>query len=107
MDRHGTTTPLGHPDNSGRHGTTIALDIQRAASTKEACADQLDMSLGQPHLHGSRAGNSSHTKTKRYLTLGHPDYGTSRAGAWFSQLDMRLGRSDLPTTDIDDFNAKL
>jgi len=41
------------------------------------------------------------------LTLGHPDYGTSRAGAWFSQLDMRLGRSDLSTTDIDDVNEKL
>jgi len=48
-----------------------------------------------------------HTQNKHYLSLGHPDCGTSRAGAWFSQLDMRLGRPDLPKSEIDDVNGKI
>ena len=45
-----------------------------------------------------------HTQKQSYLTLGYPDYGTSHTGAWCVQLDMRLGRPDLPATDVDDVN---
>ena len=66
-------------------------DIQRAAYIYEACAAQLDRGLGQAHI--------LQDLQKGALTpTGISSIRDSNTGAWCSQLNMRLGRTDTRQT---------
>ena len=76
-----------HIQNTRTNMVSLELwDIQRTAPTKGTCFPA--------HRHESRTATpperTQSIHKKGYLTLGHPDYKTSRAGTLFSQLYMRL-----------------